>query len=171
MGDQLTSSAEALRLFFTEDIYLVKGTEVNVPVSVPVSKIKENIVFKSLGKNQKNILILVNDNEFEVSSERGRELLRNIVKAMELTANDFALVNYAAYGNSQFKELTDFFSSKVVLVFGVSPLALGLPEHPQHVLLMQDKMQLIFSLNLDALAADQNGKKVLWGCLKQINNG
>lgn len=170
MGDQLTSSAEALRLFFTEDIYLIKGTETIIPAAPPVSEIKQDTLFKYLGKNQKNILILVNDNQHEVSSERGRELLRNIVKAMELTANDFALVNYAAYENSGLKELTDFFSSKLVLVFGVQSLALGLPEHPQHVLLVKDNMQMIFSLNLDALAADQNGKKVLWGSLKQINN-
>ncbi|MBP8067152.1 MAG: hypothetical protein KAY27_01190, partial [Pedobacter sp.] len=85
MDTQLTSNAEALRLFFTEDIYLVTEKEPMVDVDAlgPLSTKKEAIeniaiapekaktMFKFLGKNQKNILILVNDLENEVSTEQG----------------------------------------------------------------------------------------------------
>lgn len=219
MGEQLTTSAEALRLFFTEDIYLVNNddkiiaaaqpelklapvpvlenpvhvaanavhvtadpiVEVVVPViaqqvseiKIAVAEVKtpaaEAVVFKYLGKNQKNILILVNDTVNEVSTDKGRELLRNIVKALQLTANDFALLNYAAYASTGFEEFRNFFKSNLVFAFGVTPLHLGLGEQPVNEIIMQGAAQLIFSGNLDQLADDQAGKKALWASLKKLS--
>ncbi|RAJ30461.1 hypothetical protein [Pedobacter cryoconitis] len=219
MGEQLTTSAEALRLFFTEDIYLVNSddkilaaaqpeltsariavpgnpapalstpvievvipvVEVEIPVveqqmpevKAVVAEVKtpsaEAVVFKYLGKNQKNILILVNDAGNEVSTDKGKELLRNIVKALQLTANDFALLNYAAYTNTGFEEFRSFFKSNLVFAFGVTPLHLGLGEYPVNEIIMQGAAQLIFSANLDQLADDQAGKKALWGSLKKLS--
>lgn len=217
MGEQLITSAEALRLFFTEDIYLVNSDdkilaaavpelksapvpvlenpvnviagavnadpiiEVVVPViaqQIPeikavVAEVKnqaaEVVVFKYLGKNQKNILILVNDAGNDVSTDKGKELLRNIVKALQLTANDFALLNYAVYMNTSFEEFRNFFKSNVVFAFGVTPLHLGLGEQPVNEIIMQGAAQLIFSGNLDQLADDQAGKKALWGSLKKLS--
>jgi hypothetical protein len=191
MADQLTTSAEALRLFFTDDVYLVKteedaaipaspepqpGRPAEVqPVLSTVSPAVEmkgvppaDIMFKYLGKNQKNVLILVYDAENDVSSEGGRELLRNLVKAMQLTANDFALLNYFNYEHAKFEHLNSFFNSKLVLGFGVSPAQLGLNEQPQHTISMFGAVQLVFSGRLDQLVADQEGKKKLWASLKQL---
>lgn len=209
MGEQLAAGAEALRMFFTDDIYLINGDDTvsnvaaatlpaegavpeeivlkEVPVqvketvfplkapadpvkeiAVPVKEIAVPVIFKYLGKNQKNVLILVNDGQNETSTERGRELLRNIVKALQLTANDFALLNYAAYENSDFSSLTTFFSSKLVLSFGVNPVQLGLDDKPANVIVKEGNIQLVFSQNLDALADNLNEKKALWGSLKQI---
>jgi hypothetical protein len=189
MADQLTTSAEALRLFFTDDIYLVKNEDAEAfniapkpepPVENlsqqalrPVSAAPEQgyasaPVFKYLGKNQKNVLILVYDSENDVSSESGRELLRNLVKAMQLTANDFALLNYFNYNETKFEDLSTFFSSRLVLAFGVDPVQLGLNEQPRHSIGMHGDIQLVFSERLDLLAADQEGKKRLWGSLKQL---
>jgi len=169
MGDQLTTSAEALRLFFNEDVYLVSTQEAIPVVKLPDVKAAAPVVFKYLGKNEKNILILVNDAGNDVSTEKGRELLRNIVKALQLTANDFALMNYAAYENAAFAELTTFFSCKLSLVFGVTAAQLGLGERAHHVVHQIGETQLIFSGNLDALADDLHGKKTLWGSLKQLS--
>ncbi len=195
MGDQLTTSAEALRLFFTDDVYLVNDdtalpavalaaampvaepvTAKEIPVAVPVVNMTAApevpatapVTFKYLGKNQKNVLILVHDAQNEVSTERGRELLRNLVKAIQLTANDFALLNYAAHAGTKLDDFSGFFSSRLVLAFGVTPVQLGMEERAQNVLHMHGTMQLVFSGNLDQLAADQDGKKTLWESLKQI---
>jgi hypothetical protein len=225
MGDQLTTSAAALRMFFTDDIYLVSGeesvavthlgksdeneqksgvsdaavtknadhkptiphltetTSVNqeshaaeIPVTknvvqekaVPEQQTLPPVVFKSLGKNQKNVLILVKDEQHDVSTEKGRELLRNIVKALQLTANDFALVNYHGYDGQHFGALTSFFSSKLVMAFGVGPLQLGLADYPANTIVMEGEVQVVFSQNLDLLADDQSEKKALWGSMKKI---
>lgn len=242
MGVQLMDNAAALRMFFTDDIYLVgediiaapeavdtpavtetaAGGELVVPppsVVIPVAPVVSAMpviqetpaipelpvipvvpvvaespvhaavvsdgpivaspiipaavlpspVFKYVGKNQKHVLILVNDMDNEVSTERGRELLRNIVKAIQLSASDFALVNYSAYQTAQFAEFNSFFSCRLVLAFGIAPLQIGLGDYPQHQLVMEGNVQMVFSENLDLLAVDQNGKKTLWGSLKKLS--
>lgn len=190
MSNQLTNNAEALRLFFTEDIYLVKDIQrvdftkntvaksdlarvddepKEVFVEIPEISRKQ-FDFKYLGKNQKQILILVNDNANEVSTENGRELLRKIVKAISLTANDFALLNYANFKEAAFDDLNDFFKCKLVLAFGVGAEKLGLPNNPLHQITHFKEIKLVFTHNLHDLDNDNESKKLLWGSLKQLNN-
>jgi len=201
MNSQLTSNAEALRLFFTDDVYLVNDQTQSVtaePVNItdtkveeiaivaplatqagqesPVSSIVEEpkptfdkkVEFEYLGKNQKRILILVNDDTNKVSSVQGTELLRKLVKAIELTNNDFALVNYANYTSASFEDLKSFFKCKLVLSFGVATQTLGLAEQPLHQLFVADDIKFVFTKNLHDLDTDQLSKKMLWGSLQQL---
>lgn len=192
MTEQLTTNTEALRLFFTDDVYLVTGEETGISlavpdvapqpvpevklqaeeeikgVDVPVEEPETVLSFQYLGKNTKNILILVHDAGNQVSTEEGRELLRKIVKAIDLTANDFAVLNYASYPGVSFAQLNDFFKPKLLLSFGVAPEVLGIATQEQNVLVLQQELQLIFSSGLHVLAEDMNGKKALWGSLKQL---
>ncbi|HMI03545.1 MAG TPA: hypothetical protein VK541_13730 [Pedobacter sp.] len=176
MLSQLTTDEQALRLFFTDDIYLVTEPEVQQNREVQeetMGEVPKEVktaapAFKFLGNNKRNILILVNDQENDVSDEKGRELLRKIVKSVNLTANDFALMNYAHYTDASFAQLQDHFSSVIVFAFGVSPRHLSLSDHPENTVVTEGEVKLIFSAELRKLEEDQNGKKVLWGSLKQL---
>ena len=165
MGTQLTSNAEALRLFFTEDIYLVAESN---PMEEKVITKKSKAEFKFLGKNQKRVLILVNDPINDVSSEQGRELLRKLVKAIDLTANDFALVNYANYTSEKYTDLNGFFDCKLMIAFGVAPAELDLPTQPFHQLVSYSEATHVFAKNLHDLDADLASKKILWASLQQL---
>ncbi|MBC8985707.1 hypothetical protein H9X96_07950 [Pedobacter sp. N36a] len=225
MGSELTTNGDALRLFFTDDIYLIKGEEgfsteevlksdlqkvsevitaapvvaadsenpesavprtaaatvapvtapvipsVTIPITIPHFPAIERpaaLSFKFLGQNKKKILILVNDADHEVSDEAGRELLRKIVKSINLTASDFALLNYAKYPKTSFADLQQHFSSVLVFAFGVSAGDLKLPSHPENKIVMEGDVRVIFSGELRKLEQDPNGKKTLWGSLKQL---
>ncbi len=182
MDTQLTSNAEALRLFFTEDIYLVTEKEPRIEIGglnplsdkeeaiepITIAPEKAKTEFKFLGKNQKNILILVNDPENEVSTEQGRDLLRKLVKAIDLTANDFALLNYANYTSEKYEELSSFFSCKVMIAFGVSAADLNLTSQPLHQLIKFSEATHLFAKNLHELDSDIASKKVLWASLQQL---
>jgi hypothetical protein len=187
MTNQLTSNAEALRLFFTEDIYLVPESKVITVVEQHISEkhveqsssmpdiptpiiqpTAPKVTFNYLGKNQKNILILVNDSQNDVSTEQGRELLRKLVKAIDLTANDFALVNYANYLGQKYTHLKDAFNCRLILAFGVAARDLDLPEQSSHQLVSHDNIKLVFTSNLDELDRDQASKKKLWASLQQL---
>jgi hypothetical protein len=203
MNNQLTSNAEALRLFFTEDIYLVGDRQQSVsaepvnqnttlPVAIPpieVNRQQQNLSataiiaptdtpnskarkfnFEYLGKNQKRILILVNDKINKVSSPLGTELLRKLVKAIALTNNDFALVNFAHYPGATFEDLNEFFNCELVLSFGVEAPLLGLAPQPLHQLAQLLETRLIFTANLDELDRDTASKKILWTTLQRLNN-
>lgn len=193
MAEQLTTNNEALRLFFTDDVYLIGNEEIKIfetastealTAVAPLPRIKEELVsapaemqspvrdkrdFNYLGKNAKNILILVSDSVNQVSTEAGRELLRKIVKAIDLSAADFALVNCSVYADADFEELQTYFKPRLMLSFGVLPEALGLAAQPQNSVVKHDGLTLIFSSELQALSEDMNGKKALWGSLKQLN--
>ncbi len=188
-SSQLITNAEALRLFFTEDVYLAGDmtTMENQPVDpqkqtaaveqaiVEVTKLEEPAPsygqvfdFKYLGKNEKKILILVNDKENPVSTEQGRELLRKLVLSINLKNADFALLNYSAYTNAKFEHLSAFFSCKFLLSFGVSSNELGLGQQLLHQLHSLQNIQMIFTHNLHALETDMAAKKTLWGTLKNL---
>lgn len=176
MADQLTTNAEALKLFFTDDVYLVPDASVNLEKEIPeditlkepevVYEVKKDFTF--LGKNRRNILILVNDDQYAVSTEEGRELLRKIVKAINLTADDFAVLNYATYPETNFAELQAFFKPQLFFAFGLSPQTLGMAPQPQHVLIQQGEVNAIFSSELHALEGDLPSKKILWKSLQQL---
>lgn len=196
MEGQLIHNAEALRLFFNEDVYLVK-TEIKtensqvspstVPVHVEIAteasptdllitaekSTETNAIsmdFSYLGKNQKNILILVNDDTNKVSTENGVLLLRNIVKAIGLQGDDFALVNYSQYPDANFQQLHQFFKCKLMLAFGVSNLQLSLEDMPLHQLFKYQETQMVFTHNLAVLDGENEVKKIFWKSLQQINN-
>lgn len=181
MDSQLTANEAALRLFFTDDIYIVNELDVqgdmsivNVPVaplsavSVQVEAAQKAIAFKFLGSNKRNVLILVNDPENEVSDEKGRELLRKIVKSVNLSAADFALLNYAAYPDVKFEQFRSYFSPALVFAFGVGPAQLALPDHARNTIVQEGQIRLIFSTELKALDQDAATKKALWGSLQKL---
>jgi hypothetical protein len=193
MANQLTSNAEALRLFFTEEVYLVKRgpdnsatvqvgalpeivelTNVAEPISIPATpsftpiEPKKEWTFNYLGKNQKGILILVNDPVNKVSSTEGTELLRKLVKAIELTNNDFALINYANYEGATFEVLQAFFKCQLLLSFGVEAEKLGIAPLPYHLLHNLGTTRLILTSNLHELDKDQPSKKTLWATLQTL---
>ncbi|WP_231459101.1 MULTISPECIES: hypothetical protein [unclassified Pedobacter] len=217
MENQLTNNANALRLFFTDDVFLVEDNSVKISAeasdntvlndlpttvtelkSVPtegkettsISNIQstsipvyqENSVktvileepltqpkpFKFLGGNKKSVLILVNDNVNDVSTEQGRDLLRKIVKAIDLVTADFALLNYAAYHNTDFSELQQFFNPQLMLSFGVDIHQLKLNLAWKNEIILYQNTRMIFAPNLHDLDADLPAKKMLWANLQLI---
>lgn len=204
MSAQITNNPEALRLLFTEDVFLVNNdTSATLTLAVtgkaapvapvlqmpairsisdaplqhaqvaresPVQQTPEaaELKFQYVGANERNILILVYDEQHPVSSLPGRELLGNILKSIDLNRNDCALVNYAGCDHATFAQLQAFFKPQLVFAFGVSPAQLGLADADSNTIVMQQNARLIFSSNLDALSVDPATKKLLWASLKQI---
>ncbi|MBO9674507.1 MAG: hypothetical protein J7577_13750 [Sphingobacteriaceae bacterium] len=216
MENQVTNNANALRLFFTDEVFVVKDESVqklplgnaepvfvngNVAVAegkeaglsaeiAPIPEIKSTQepkvypqtseiphiaeepmpekVFKFLGGNKKSVLILVNDHEHDVSTEQGRELLRKIVKAIDLGTPDFAVLNYANYKGTDYVELHRFFKPVIMLSFGVEIAALKLNLTWQNEIIIHENTKIIFSPNLHHLDSDITAKKTLWGHLQKI---
>jgi len=216
MENQVTNNANALRLFFQEDVFLVQDDSVKIPqletlkpvydeverigdpikkqdsaasnqadsIQIPAmapetsagspkidampEKPVEARTFKYLGGNQKSVLILVNDSSYDVSTEQGRELLRKIVKAIELSTPDFALLNYANHIGASFSELRTFFKPRILLSFGVATTDLSLNFIWQNEIIHHEEIRMIFAPNLHVLDADLAGKKLLWGNLKKL---
>ena len=185
MAAQLTSNIEALRLFFTEDIYLISN-DVNAapPVVQETVNIEErpelnNVIpvketstlvpnYRFLGENARKVLILVNDANNPVSSEVGTALLWKIVTAIKLTPKDCAVLNYQHHQGVSFDELTAYFQPQLLLSFGIAPGTMGLAEQQTELIGQQGSVKTIFSSELDALEVDIPIKKALWKNLQQL---
>lgn len=168
MPEQIITQPEALKLFFNEDIYLVSN-EVVATVQAPLVKDAPRTKdYEYLGKNERHILILVNDPANPVSTSEGRELLGKIVKAVQLSAKDFAVVNFANYHGDTFDDFSNYFQPQLVLAFGVSSEALHLSPQAENMLGRQKDISTIFAKELNALHNDLESKKALWGSLKQL---
>ncbi|WP_113654299.1 hypothetical protein [Pedobacter namyangjuensis] len=195
MANQLTSNAEALRLFFTDDVYLVKDETKNAdakpvtPVSYTQSVATPSVVaepissiplvektnapiaeprkFAYIGKYLKGVLILVNDKANKVSTAEGNLLLRNLVDAIQFKNDDFAVLNYTNYSDAKLDELKAFFKFDILLSFGVSPQQLGV-DYPLNQLSLTADAKMVFTSNLHDLSADKETKKILWTSLQKL---
>lgn len=195
MANQLTSNAEALRLFFTDDVYLVKDetksadakpvTPVSytqpivepIAVAEPIATIpavEKNTApiaeprhFTYIGKYLKGVLILVNDKANKVSTAEGNLLLRNLVDAIQFKNDDFAVLNYTNYSDAKLEELKAFFKFDILLSFGVTAAELGV-DYPINQLCLMDNVKMVFTSNLHELSADKETKKILWTSLQKL---
>ena len=185
MATQLTSNMEALRLFFTDDIYLIANEVTELPSVVQETvnaketpEVKNEVIekepsaptpnYKFLGENARKVLILVNDANNQVSTTAGTALLWKIVNAIKLTPKDCAVLNYQHHQGLGFEELTAYFQPQLLLSFGIPPTAMGLPSQQTELIGQQGSVKTIFSSELDALEVDIPVKKALWKSLQQL---
>jgi hypothetical protein len=192
-SSQLINNDEALRLFFNDEIYYVgvpdAPTRLELPKtepqksqldeppaaqlpSIPTPQVdlaeKNKISFNYKGNNQRNILILVNDAQNPVSTSEGRLLLNNLMKSVNITIDDAALLNWSAYPHADFTALKAFFNCKIVLSFGVSPAELKLADFESHQLSEKDGVKFIFTHLAHVLVSDVGAKRILWESLQSL---
>ncbi|WP_432713452.1 hypothetical protein [Pedobacter sp.] len=172
MAEQLTSDPEALRLLFTDDIYLISNEMLELEpapeVKEPAEVYRPKKELKFLGENARNVLILVNDPSNEVSSAIGTALLWKIVTAMKLSNSDCAVLNYASYEGTTFAELAEALKPQLLLSFGVTPETLALPAQQTEVISLQQGIKTIFSSSLPAVELNRPIKMALWKTLQEL---
>ncbi len=194
MEGQITNNPYALPLFFTEEVFVIDDNsnqsvesgqrnenKVDTELAVNDNSVsykqeanqklefnepETNAAFDFLGKNEKQILILVNDEINEVSTEGGNVLLKKILKAVNIGKDDFALVNIAKQSISHFSLLNTFFKPKVLIAFGVDETKLGLGKNETGRLKANGAINIVSSINLAQLDTDASAKKLLWEDLK-----
>ena len=127
--------------------------------------------WKYLGKNNKNILIIVNTKEAIHLPDNELSFLTGILGACKLSINDVAIVNLNNHPEASHTELKFFFKSKTVFLFDVEPTALGLPVNfPHYQLQAFSNTSFLYSPSLRELKNDKLQKSKLWVCLRRMFN-
>lgn len=138
---------------------VIYGNEATVPV------------WKSLGSNEKNILIIVSYPDSVFSPDHDLNFLTGVLGACKLSLADVAVVNRFHYPEAGYKELMSFFNSRVVLLLGVDPAAMGLPiNFPQYQLQAFQNNTFLFTPPLEEIEKDKLEKSKLWVSLKRLFN-
>lgn len=157
-------------LISTKEIAIEKKIvkEISNPV---VQKIESNAPWKSLGNNQKNILVIVNNKEVVHLPDNEFSFLGGILGACKLSVADVAIVNLNNHPEATYKELTSYFKSKVVFLFDAEPAAFGLPmSFPHYQIQAFAANSFLYAPSLKDLEDDKGEKSKLWVCLKRLFN-
>ena len=137
----------------------------------PARTDKPESAWKSLGHNQKNILLVVNNPDVVFLPDNELTFLTGILGACKLTLADVAIINRHNSPEMAYKELITHFSSKVVLLFEVEPADFGLPmSFPHYQLQAFAGSTFLYSPSLKELENDRVEKSKLWVCLKRLFN-
>jgi hypothetical protein len=155
----------------TETITYIAREEDPGPISPPIkkSKTKETGNLKSLGGNQKNILIVVNyDNVVHIPDEE-LEFLTNILKACHFSLDDVTIVNTNNFPGEGFRDYVKKFGSRIILLFGVDPVSFDLPvSFPEFQVQSFNSNTFLYSPTLQECRTDKLLKSKLWVCLQRI---
>lgn len=147
--------------------------EAAISVEKPVITWNDAIApeWKSLGSNEKNILIVVSNSDAVYLPDNDLNFLTGVLGACKLSLADVAVVNRFHYPEAGYKELIAYFKSRVILLLGVEPAAMGLPiNFPQYQLQAFQNNTFLFTPPLEEIEKDKLEKSKLWISLKRLFN-
>jgi DNA polymerase III psi subunit len=146
--------------FFVEQ----KIEEEEKPVPTPPKEISYQ------GKNNKQVVILVDQPEAEYTTVEQDLLLRNILTAMQLNLQDIALVNAAHNDTIDMESLKKVGCSKLI-GFGINAARLAIGAKFETNTIIENKgISFLFSYSLNELQHDKEKKMTLWRSLKALFN-
>jgi hypothetical protein len=127
--------------------------------------------WKFLGTNQKNILLIVNNPGTVHLPDNELAFLTAILTACKLHLGDVAIINFNNYKGIEFKDIIKQFSTRIVLLFDVSPELLGLPVIFPHFQVQQNAgLTFLYSPSVADLENDKVLKSKLWVSLRRLFN-
>lgn len=127
------------------------------------------IEWKSLGSNQKGILVAVNYENITNLPDSQLEFLMQLLKACQLSLNDIVLINMSNYPRVAHTSILDHFNAKVILLFGITVQDWGFPfQTPPYQVQSFSGYTITHAPALENLQNDKPAKGLLWAALKNI---
>lgn len=129
---------------------------------------KENIGnIKYLGKNEKNILLLIHRETHAFLDDDSLSFLMNILNACGLSMQDVALVNVHNDADAVYENLNVQFEPSKIIFFDTAPHLLNFPvKIPLYKIQNYNNQQYLCAASLSTLLQNKEEKKMLWNCLK-----
>jgi hypothetical protein len=159
--DQIQLDPYLLARIYTQPIIPGKKAPVAAtPVTIPDVKF--------LGENQKNIALFIQNTGEAYLNEELFNLLTNILNACKLGMQDIALINVAHYPAMPLTSWQSAVSIKQAVLFGISPVTMGLEDFPPYRVIAANGCQLLLSDDLLPISQDKMMKGRLWQGLKQL---
>jgi len=172
----------ALRFIMQDEIYLLNKDKmlypadeapltIEAPQTVETSVIIEEtlpVSFNYLGGHKKNFLVIVHYNEPEFIDEKHLTALESILKRLEFSLDDVAILNRANYADAPFEILTDFFKPKKLLLLGKNALPAGIMPLTLNTPRQLNNFNALYSFSFDEMMDSNENKKAFWEQMKQL---
>ncbi len=134
-----------------------------------INKIENFSTIKYLGKNDKNILLIISEKEHAFLGEEDLGFLINILNACKISMQDVALINSYENQTITYDNLNEQFEPHQIIFFGTAPHQLGFPiQIPLYKIQQYANQQYLCAESLQQLATDKEEKKKLWVQLKTL---
>lgn len=132
-----------------------------------VVPVKKDVPF--LGKNGKNILIVVNKNDAPFLPDNELSFLTNVLSACQLGLMDVAIVNWQKLEEQDVDNIWEQLKSRDVLLFDTDPTLFDLPGSMQpYTVSKSGGRQFVIAPSLSEIEKNKEAKKQLWLSLKQL---
>jgi DNA polymerase III psi subunit len=152
--------------FLVQQLYKKTLYEIETIQKAPV--IQKDATISFLGKNEKNILVVVNEADAAFLPDADLNLLVGILTACKLSLADIALVNFNRNTTADYAKLMKEFSPVTIFLFGIQAKELQFPLHFPYFQLQQYNDQTYISApSLKSLSENKEQKKELWACLQK----
>jgi hypothetical protein len=152
-------------------------------VDVPINKVIDSttvvvqekatnagVSMKYLGKNQKGIVIVVQEASVIYLTDAQMDFLIKVIAACQLSLDDCAVVNLA-HQPADYLTLETQLNASVVLMLGVSPQQVNLPlAFPAYQVQAYRNARYVHSEPVNVLMASIEEKRKFWGTLKMVFN-
>ncbi len=146
---------------------IAKDENLHVSENMDVTKKGNFESIKYLGKNAKNILILVYEEEHAFLGDDELSFLMNILNACAVSMQDVALVNAGNNADVVYENLNAQFEPCKIIFLGTEPQLLNFPvQIPQYKIQAYNNQQYLCAPSLEKLSSDKEEKKKLWMVLK-----
>lgn len=131
------------------------------------SSAEEKIVF--LGKNERQVIILVNDKDNLFLPDDDLKFLTGILTACKLTLNDVAIINIAKNPAIQYELIQQHLKAAKVFAFDVPMKDIGLPlQFPAYQIQLYNETVYLHAPSLQFLKNNKEEKSQLWASLQKI---
>ncbi|HRX93556.1 MAG TPA: hypothetical protein P5158_05535 [Chitinophagaceae bacterium] len=122
----------------------------------------------TINTEQKNTVVIVSYPDKTSLPEDEKKFLTDILSACKLSMDDVAIIN-TEENAPDYKMLVDQYKCRNILLFGISPLSIGLPfDFPEFQVQPFQNINYLSSPPLHEMENDKIVKSKLWVCLKRI---
>ena len=129
----------------------------------------DNSDIKSLGKNEKGVVIIVNCDEAPFLPDAHLSFLTKMLSACKLSLADVAIVNICGDNQVSYDKLLTDLSPLKIIFFDVEPNTLQFPlSFPLYQVQAYNNMKLLSAPGLEKLEKDVPEKNLLWNSLKKM---
>jgi hypothetical protein len=124
---------------------------------------------KFLGKNGRNILVVVSKPDAAYLPDGELNFLTTVLTACGLGIADIAIINWTRIPDKNYQSVIEHLESRIVLLFDVKPVAFGLPvDFPHYQVQPFDNRTYVFAPALSLIESAVDQKKQLWLAIKKI---
>lgn len=165
--DNLKISPFLIKELYTNSLIDTEKKENVAPSSALASLPAVEIKF--LGKNSRNIIILVNEKDHLFLGDDELNFLMAILNACSITMENVALINTNSAADAVYEKLMLQFKPEVILFLGTEPQELDFPvQFPHYRIQKYNGQQYLYAPALQVLSSDKEEKKQLWTALKTL---